>query len=60
MIYDEKTAFLLDKAREAVRFQDWDRVLEAARYNAEMGNTIIGLFEDEIPLEPAKKKSSGN
>lgn len=51
MIYSGKKALLLDEGREAIKSQDWDKVLDIASYDAEVGSTILSLFEEKIPLE---------
>ena len=50
MIYGGKKALLLDEGREAIKSQDWDKVLDIASYDAEVGSIILSRFEEKIPF----------
>ena len=48
---DEKKKMLFKKAAEAIRNQDWEAVDQVACYDDEMGNYMLAMYEERLPLE---------
>ena len=48
---NEKMQILFREAAAAVRDQDWEMVDKVACYDADMGNYMLSMYEDRLPLE---------
>ena len=48
---DEKKEMLFKDAAEAIRNQDWEAVNQVACYDDEMGNYMLTIYEEKLPLE---------
>jgi len=48
---DEKRKMLFKEGAEAIRNQDWEAVDQVACYDDEMGNYMLAMYEERLPLE---------